>query len=223
MSPRLCDWRKLQMMKLALIAGVSVLIVAAIGVAGYFILRRLFDRAADRMADHIGRMLGDLTARAASSRVGRNAAAQARAATGGYTHLGAYAAAQGISEDEARREFVRSIERTAFLMDAAVRVPVLGPIGLDAVLGLFPVAGDVLSAAISVSLIARSLKYGVPHELIARMLANVLLDMLIGALPIAGDVADIWFRANLRNVALLREYLGDEARDTIDTSAVRVS
>jgi hypothetical protein len=76
---------------------------------------------------------------------------------------------------------------------------------------------------VSVMLIARSLKYGIPREIIARMLANVLLDLLVGAIPIAGDLADIWFRANARNVALLREYLGDEARNTIDVTPTHVS
>jgi hypothetical protein len=135
--------------------------------------------------------------------------------------MGAYAATEGISEDQARRQFAQSIERTARLMDSAVTLPIVGPVGLDALLGLFPVAGDALSAAVSVSLIARSLKYGVPPEIIARMLGNVLIDMLLGAVPVVGDLGDILFRANLRNVALLREYLGDEARNTIDVTPVR--
>jgi hypothetical protein len=201
----------------------GVLVVAGLGVAGYFILRRLFDRAADRVAEGLGGVLGEIGARAASTRPGRTAAAHARAVTGGYTHLGAYAAAQGISEDQARREFSQSIEKLARLMDAAVHVPIVGPVGLDAVLGLVPVAGDVLSAAIAVSLIGRSLKYGVPHDLIGRMLGNVLFDLILGAVPVAGDVADLWFRANTRNVALLRAYLDEQARDTFESSATRVS
>ena len=40
-----------------------------------------------------------------------------------------------------------------------------------------------------------------------RMLANVLFDVIVGAVPVAGDLADMWFRANMRNVAILREYL----------------
>ena len=201
----------------------GMLVVSGLGVAGYFVLRRLFDRAADRVADRLGGVLGEIGARAASTRAGRSAASRARVVTGGYTHLGAYAAAQGISEDQARREFAESIERLARLMDSAVRLPIIGPVGLDAVLGLVPVAGDVLSAAIAVSLVGRSLKYGVPHELIGRMLGNVLFDLLLGAMPVAGDVADMWFRANTRNVALLRAYLDEQARDTFDSSATRVS
>jgi hypothetical protein len=143
-----------------------------------------------------------------------------RAATGRFTNLGAYAAAHGMSEEEARRQFSLSIERTARIMDSAVTLPIIGPVGLDAVLGLFPVAGDATAAGVAIMLIAKSLKYGVPREIITRMLTNVLIDLLLGAVPGVGDVADMWFRANARNVALLREFLGDEARNTIDVTRV---
>jgi len=75
------------------------------------------------------------------------------------------------------------------------------------------VAGDAASAAVSVSLIAKSVRYGIPREIITKMLANVLVDLVLGAIPLVGDLADIWFKANERNVALLREYLGDEATE----------
>ena len=197
----------------------ALVVLAAAGVVGYFILRRLFDRASARIADHIGLVLAQLAGRAATTRVGQRTESAARAAAGRFTHLGAYAAAEGVSEDEARREFSRSIERIARLMDSAVNLPVIGPVGLDALLGLFPVVGDTIAAAVSISLIAKSLKYGVPREIIAKMLGNVLFDLLLGAVPGVGDVADIWFRSNARNVALLREFLGDEARNTIDVTS----
>jgi hypothetical protein len=100
-------------MKWVVLILVIVLVAAGVGVAGFFILRRLFDRAADRVADRLGAALGELGARAASSRPGQRATARARQATGGYTRLAEYAAAQGISEDQARREFAESIERRA--------------------------------------------------------------------------------------------------------------
>jgi hypothetical protein len=201
---------------------VALVVLAAIAVAGFFILRRLFERAAHRVADEIGRVLVDVSARAAASPAGRRAA-HAHAAAGGFTNLGAYAAAHGISEDAARREFADSIERLARLMDGAIRIPVLGPVGLDALLGLFPLAGDATSALVSVLLIGRSIKYGVPREIIARMLGNVVFDFMIGTIPLAGDLADVWFRANLRNVALLRAYLDEQSRNTIEVTATRVS
>jgi hypothetical protein len=202
--------------------GGALLLLLVTAVAAYFILRTLFDRASDRMADHIGRILAQLAGRAATTRAGQRTESAARAAAGRFTHLGAYAVAEGLSEEEARREFSRSIERTARLMDSWVDLPIVGPVGLDAVIGLFPVVGDTVAAAVSISLIARSLKYGVPREIIARMLGNVLFDLLLGAIPGVGDVADMWFRSNARNVELLREFLGDEARNTIDVTPTHV-
>ncbi len=201
---------------------VALVIVAAVALAGYYILRRVFERAAHRVAEEIGRVLVDVSGRAAATPAGRRAAG-ARPPGAGFTNLGAYAAAHGISEDAARREFSDSIERLARIMDGAVKVPIIGPVGLDALLGLFPVAGDATSACVSVLLIGRSIKYGVPREIIARMLGNVAFDFMVGAVPLAGDLADMWFRANLRNVALLRAYLDEQARDTIEVTATRVS
>lgn len=192
----------------------AIVVLAGIGIAGYFILRRIFLRTADRMAHHIAAALSEI----ANSPIGtRVSATAARVATGHLTNLGAYAAAQGISEDAARLQFTNSIERLANTMDSAIRLPIVGGVGLDSVLGLVPVAGDLTSAAVSISLIARSVRYGVPRELITKMLANVLVDLLLGAVPLVGDLADLWFKANVRNVALLKEYLGDEARSFTGT------
>ena len=213
-------------MSLSDFLGVAVILlvaVAAVGVTGYLVLRRLFDHASDRVANQMGRVLAQAANRAATTKVGQQTERAARAAAGRFTHFGEYAAAQGVSEDEARREFARSIERTARIMDSAVDLPLIGPVGLDALLGLFPVAGDTVAAAVSVSLIARSLKYGIPREIIAQMLGNVLFDLLMGAVPVVGDVADMWFRSNSRNVALLREYLETDARNTIDVTPTRVT
>jgi hypothetical protein len=202
---------------------VALAVVAVVGIAGYVLLRRIFERASQQAADQMGRVLDELSGRAAATPLGRQAGNATRAAASGFSNFGAYAASRGMSEDAARREFADSIERIARLMDGAVRIPIIGPVGLDALLGLFPVAGDATSAVVSLMLIARSLKYGVPREVIARMLGNVLLDMLLGSIPVAGDLADLWFRANLRNVRILREYLSHDARDTIDITATRVS
>ena len=92
-------------------------------------------------------------------------------------------------------------------MDSAITLPVIGPVGLDAAMGLVPVVGDVAAGAISLTLVARSLRYGPPAALVSRMLANVLTDVILGAIPIVGVLADIWFRANDRNAALMREFL----------------
>jgi hypothetical protein len=199
---------------------IAFVVVAALGVGGYVVLRKVFMRAADRMAHHIARALTQVTDVALNPRFAAVSAAAARAASGRLTHLGAYAAAEGMSEEAARAQFSRSIERVAKVMDSAIKVPILGGVGLDALLGLVPIAGDAASAAVSVSLIAKSVRYGIPREIITKMLANVLVDLLLGAVPLVGDLVDVWFRANERNVALLKEYLGDEAREVIDVESV---
>jgi hypothetical protein len=187
----------------------AIVVLAGVGVAGYFILRRVFLHTADRMAHHIAASLTEI----ANSPIGTQmSATAARVASGQLTNLAAYAAANGISEAEARAEFSRSIEQLAKTMDSAIRLPIVGGVGLDSLLGLVPVAGDLTSAAVSLSLIARSVRYGIPRDIITKMLANVLVDLLLGSVPVIGDLADLWFKANVRNVALLKEYLGDEAR-----------
>jgi hypothetical protein len=195
--------------------GIALALLAAMAAFGYFLLRRLYTRAAEGMARHIGDTLVEVSDAALNPRYA-GAADAARAAAGRFTNFAAYAAARGVSEDAARAEFTRSIERLARIMDSAIKIPGIGGVGLDALLGLIPVAGDAASAAVSLSLIARSLRYGVPRDVIARMLANVLVDLLLGAIPVVGDLADVWFRANERNVALLKEFLGDEAPEVID-------
>ena len=93
-------------------------------------------------------------------------------------------------------------------MDAAVERPVVRtPVGLDALLGVVPVAGDVLSAAIGLYLVAQARELGASRRLQARMVGNLLLDAAIGAVPIAGDVADVFFRAHRRNLKLLQREL----------------
>ena len=194
--------------------------MAAVGIAGYFILRRLFVHAAEGMARHTAQALDQLVRVATSTRTGQAAAAAIAAslASGRLTHFAAYAAAEHIPEEVAREQFAQSIERVARRMDSAIKLPIIGGVGLDAVLGLFPFAGDAVSTAVSLSLVAKSIRYGLPRELITKMLANVLVDFLMGAVPFVGDLADMWFKANMRNVALLRAYLDQKVVEPRDYS-----
>jgi len=96
------------------------------------------------------------------------------------------------------------------LMDEAVHVPVLGTrVGLDALLGLVPVAGDLISAGIGLYIVAQARALGASRWLQARMVGNLLLDAAVGAVPIAGDIADVYFKAHRRNLKLLQEALGE--------------
>ena len=92
-------------------------------------------------------------------------------------------------------------------MDSAVTLPIIGRVGLDAVLDVIPVLGNFAGAAVSLTLIARTLQFGPPPSLVSKMLSNVLVDVIVGGIPLVGPLADIWFKANDRNAALMREFL----------------
>lgn len=79
--------------------------------------------------------------------------------------------------------------------------------GLDAILGLLPGFGDTLSSIISLYILHASHRYGVPRMTMARMGLNTAIDWVVGSIPFAGDVFDVYWKANQRNVALLRRHL----------------
>jgi hypothetical protein len=96
------------------------------------------------------------------------------------------------------------VDRLALLLDARFRIPLTRiHFGWDAVVGLVPVAGDLLMAAISVSLIRDARKLGARRHSLARMGGHTLIDLLLGAIPFIGPVFDVFYRANLRNLQLL--------------------
>ena len=93
----------------------------------------------------------------------------------------------------------------ARLMDARWRIPGTGwRFGLDSVVGLVPGVGDLATAAPQAWLIWQGHRMGARRGTLARMAVNTGLDLTVGAIPILGDLFDMAFKANLRNVALLR-------------------
>lgn len=96
------------------------------------------------------------------------------------------------------------------LLDSAVAVPVLRTrIGLDALLGLLPGIGDLVSGAIGLMLLRDARVLGASRWLQARMLMNLLVDAAVGSVPLAGDLFDVYFKAHERNLRLLRKELGE--------------
>ncbi len=104
---------------------------------------------------------------------------------------------------------LRNLERLAHWMDSRFRVPGTGyRFGLDGLVGLVPGIGDTVMAVPAVYLILRARGMGTPGHVQARMAGNVLVDVLVGAIPLVGDLADFGFKANTRNVRLLRDHFG---------------
>ena len=114
---------------------------------------------------------------------------------------------------QSRAERIARLDALASLLDTAVIVPGTNiRFGIDALIGLVPGIGDVITTAMSLYIVHEARQLGAPRHLIARMLANVALDGVVGAVPLLGDAFDVMWRANRRNMTLLRNYLDREAR-----------
>jgi Domain of unknown function (DUF4112) len=112
-----------------------------------------------------------------------------------------------------RRARIARIDALATLLDTALVVPGTGVrFGLDALIGLVPGIGDLISTALSLFIVHEAFHLGAPGHVIARMLGNVALDGAFGAVPLVGDAFDVLWRANRRNMRLLREWLEREER-----------
>lgn len=99
------------------------------------------------------------------------------------------------------------------VLDSAVRIPGTDVrVGLDALIGLVPVVGDLVTKAVSGYVILEARRLGASRWTIARMAANTTLDAIVGMVPIVGDAFDVMYRANAKNIALLRRHL--ERKDT---------
>src|SRR5205085_12016310 len=107
-----------------------------------------------------------------------------------------------------REQRLARLEALAKLLDVAFILPGTNiRYGIDGLIGLIPVIGDIITTAISLWLVREARALGAPWYLTARMLGNVALDGVVGMVPFAGDAFDVMFRANMRNVRLLRRWL----------------
>ena len=100
-----------------------------------------------------------------------------------------------------------TLERLARRMDSAFRIPLTGiRIGWDSLLGLIPGVGDAAALAPAGYIVYRAHQMGAPRHVLVRMGGNIALDAVLGSVPLLGDLFDIGFKANRRNVALLRKH-----------------
>jgi hypothetical protein len=112
-----------------------------------------------------------------------------------------------------REQRLARLEAIAKLLDIAFVLPGTNiRYGIDGLIGLIPVVGDIITTAISLWLVREARALGAPWHVTARMLANVAVDGVVGIVPFAGDAFDVMFRANMRNVRLLRRWLDKQPR-----------
>jgi hypothetical protein len=103
---------------------------------------------------------------------------------------------------------LRRVEMLEYVLERAIALPgIRRKIGLDAVIGLLPVAGDVIAGLLGMYLVWEARNLGMSKWQLARMTANVGFDTLLGAIPVAGDLFDFVFRSNSRNLRIIRKHI----------------
>ncbi len=107
-----------------------------------------------------------------------------------------------------RDQRLARLEAVAKLLDIAFILPGTNiRYGIDGLIGLIPVVGDIIATALSLWLVREARALGAPWYVTARMLGNVAIQGVVGTVPVAGDAFDVLFRANMRNARLLRRWL----------------
>jgi len=113
-------------------------------------------------------------------------------------------------------ETLKRLERFADLTDSRFRIPFTKiHFGIDAVIGLIPFVGETVGLVLSLYLLFEASKLGVPLSLKINMLRNILIDWGVGLIPILGDIADVAFKANIRNMKLLVEHINQEHQSRV--------
>ncbi|MFE1745680.1 DUF4112 domain-containing protein [Coleofasciculus sp. H7-2] len=107
-----------------------------------------------------------------------------------------------------RLENLNQIRKLSRLMDNAIRIPGIGfRIGLDPIIGLIPGAGDIISTGFSAYIIFLAARFGLPREILTKMIFNIALEATVGSVPLVGDLFDAYYKSNIRNLALLEQHL----------------
>lgn len=108
----------------------------------------------------------------------------------------------------AERAALERTRKVARLLDEAIPVPGTDyRIGIDPVIGLLPVSGDLVTGVIGLYIAAEAALVGAPRRVVGRMLANILADVVIGSIPILGDLFDAVWKANVKNVGLFEDHV----------------
>ncbi len=117
----------------------------------------------------------------------------------------------GRYETNAHAEVEATMKRLRWLanfLDTAVRLPGGFRFGADSIIGLAPGIGDLATAGIACYFVYEGRRLGLPKSALVKMAGNVVLDLVLGATPILGDLADTWFKANVRNLAIIEKHVG---------------
>jgi len=105
---------------------------------------------------------------------------------------------------------MKRLDGLAYLLDNSIPIPGTGRrVGLDAVIGLIPGVGDAAGSVLSAYIVVEAARAGTPFPVLARMVMNVAVEGIVGSIPFLGDLFDAAFKANDRNVRLLRAAMAE--------------
>ncbi len=100
------------------------------------------------------------------------------------------------------------IEAMEMVLERSFTIPGINrSVGLDAIVGIIPVLGDVLTAAMGAYIVWEARNLRLPKWKLARMAANIAFDTALGAIPVAGDLFDLLYRSNSRNLRIVKKHL----------------
>jgi hypothetical protein len=102
----------------------------------------------------------------------------------------------------------RRIEAMEALLEGLFVIPGINRrVGLDSLVGLVPVVGDIATAAMGAWIVWEARNLGMSKWQLTRMAANVGVDTLVGAIPFAGDLFDFLYKSNTKNLRIIRKHL----------------
>jgi len=122
-----------------------------------------------------------------------------------------------VGLDPAVAADLRRLRDLSRLLDDSIRVPgTPWRVGLDPVIGLVPVVGDAVGAALAAYVLSVAVRTGVPRATLVRVAFVLWVDAVVGTVPIAGDLFDAYWKANRRTVGLLDARIADPSSATAD-------
>ncbi len=102
----------------------------------------------------------------------------------------------------------RRVEAMEHLLERVIVIPRINrPVGLDVILDVVPVAGDIAAAALGSYMVWEAKNIGMSKWQMARMAGNVGFDFLLGLIPWVGAIPDFFFRSNTRNLKIIKRHL----------------
>lgn len=109
-----------------------------------------------------------------------------------------------LNHPVSRAATIRKLQKLAKFLDSGISVPGTNArFGMDAVIGLVPGIGDVVTTGMSAYVVVQGVRLGASGKTVAMMVGNVAIDFVAGSIPALGDIADFFFKSNQRNLLLL--------------------